>query len=44
MRVHRPPAGPGVVLDVGVCVELRKELVESGRTYGQHEGLIAIVA
>ena len=44
MRVHAAPAGPGVVRDVGVGVELREKFVQRAHAEGEDEGLVAVVA
>ena len=44
MRVHRPAAGPWIVLDVRIGVELSEEFVECSHPRGEDEGLIAVVA
>src|SRR6266536_5936258 len=44
MRVHPPAAGPRIVRDIGVGVELPEELVERSHAEGQDEGLIAVIA
>src|SRR5215212_6818505 len=44
MRVHRASAGPRIVLDVRVRIELPEEFVERGDAEGEHQGLVAVVA
>ena len=44
VAVHRAAAGPRIVLDVGMRVQLREEFVERADAGGEDEGLIAVVA
>src|SRR5205085_6360854 len=44
VRIHRTAAGPRIVRDVRVRVELSKELVERRGAGREHERLIAVIA